>query len=251
MNNLFIECNEHPLLADLANCFGAVFQARAKVDGLVAQLKQRRGERIGKDLSRDLSDPLTRERERAYEVAAIRVELANRELFSATKSLHEAIAALDSALEVPIWEQRELDQVTASVAQNNIVCALELADQAAATFYGTEQKQLSDFRWHYFGISKTYSLRDSVTDDPRQYVLMAGAGGTCFRFDGGDGTQPPPAPYMTLAEAREAVWHWVGIADTIGGCAQIYNVRTRQVQESQQESLRAARSARSADRQHA
>lgn len=246
MNNLFIECNDHPLLADLAACHQTVFRARAIVDGLVAQLKQCRGERIGKDLSRDLNDPLTRERERAYEVAAIRVELANRELLASTTALHEIIGAVESALEAQIWEQKEFDLVTYSVAQNNVVCALELANEAAATYYNTEQKQLSEFRHHYFGIDRTFKARGTVADDLREFVIMASGHGSSFRFDGPDGKVTPAAPYMTLSEARQAVWHWVGIADTIGGRAQVYNVRTKEVQESTEESLRAARAFRTA-----
>jgi hypothetical protein len=66
------------------------------------------------------------------------------------------------------------------------------------------------------------------SDDPREFVVLAGAGGSKLRFEEGDGSTPPPGPYLTLAEAKAEASFWVGYADTVGGDAMVYNVRTKQ-----------------------
>lgn len=66
------------------------------------------------------------------------------------------------------------------------------------------------------------------SDDPREFVVLAGAGGSKLRFEEGDGSTPPPEPYLTLAEAKAEAPFWVGYADTVGGDAMVCNVRTQQ-----------------------
>lgn len=62
--------------------------------------------------------------------------------------------------------------------------------------------------------------------DRREWVVMYSGHGSAFRYDGADPHNPPPPPYLTLGEAKEAAAHWELHADTIGGRAVIKNIRT-------------------------
>ena len=62
-----------------------------------------------------------------------------------------------------------------------------------------------------------------------QWVVMASGYGSKCRFDEGDGHDIPQGPYLTLEEAKAQAAQWCSIADTIGGDAQLYNVRTKEV----------------------
>jgi hypothetical protein len=240
---LFIDYRELPQLAELTDRFHAVDTAYDTVTTLVAALKRKRGERINsrparpddehisemlENIGRNLDEPLTRSRERAFEAAKIRVELANSALFRAIRELHVTIDATKEALATNGFSHSKLGFEPEAIAQNNVVSALELADVAAALYYETVATQLNTIRWSYFAISRTYKsvLENGV--GAREWVVMASGHGSSYRFGGADPNSPPPAPYQTLAEAIAAGRHWEGIADTIGGGAQVYNVRTKE-----------------------
>lgn len=227
MQELFIPYQGKPLLADLTTSYLALCASHAAIAANLSAFKDRRGERLPRDGKRNMEDKLFRERERAYEVAALRLELAVDELKSNARALFVASEAVRKALA----EQTNYEQfgfgVEAALAQNNVLCAVDMIDKALALHHEVVSKQLRPFRWHYFGIENSFKAVDQ-SDDPREFVVLAGAGGSKLRFEEGDGSAPPPGPYLTLAEAKAEASHWVGYADTVGGDAMVYNVRTKQ-----------------------
>jgi len=62
----------------------------------------------------------------------------------------------------------------------------------------------------------------------REWTVMSSGHGSKFRFDGGDGTEVPEGPYLTFDEARADGIDWECSADSIGGQAMLYNVRTKE-----------------------
>ena len=89
--------------------------------------------------------------------------------------------------------------------------------------------------WHCFQIP-----HERPDYGPAQATIQEGLhGGTLnvrsimrergYRFENEPGDVAPPPPYLTLAEAQRDAAHWESTADTIGGRAQIYNVRTKQI----------------------
>lgn len=221
--DLFIDCRQNKAMAALTDCFYTVVGAAALVEDKVAALKTSRGERIS---NRDREDALAQERERRFEVAYIRVRLANDELFKAVRALHAIVARVRREV---IDGDSSKFYMLRPIAKNNVVCALETADAGAALYYETVSKQLNAQSSYNFAVDRAYKKLDEPGEDAREWTLMASGHGSAFRFDEGDGNEPPPPPYMTLAEAKAAADHWCGIADTIGGDAQAYNVRTKQI----------------------
>jgi hypothetical protein len=236
---LFIEYNStrgenHPLLLDLTNKYLATEQALALAEQRLSELKDRRGERILRhDLEQckwrdvpDRSNPLSLERERAYEVSQLRLELANEDLFHALHELFAVAGTIKSGLIKPVHRFAPVEE---GIAQNNAVCAFDLVNQAFTRYQYVKQTQLRESRWIYSAIHDTFRKLDEPQADPREFVVMASGHGSSFRFDGPDPDQPPPGPYLTRAEADREAAHWESIADTIGGRAAIYNVRTKQI----------------------
>ena len=226
MQKLFISYNGNPLLEQLTNRFQEVCQVKDTIDILLADLKIQRDGRIGSDFSRDLDNKLTCECQRAYEVAAIRLELAQNKLMDHLRSLHLVCEKLKTAL---------LDRDTngmidfgleEAIAKNNLVCAVDVANQACALYHEVMNKQLRPFRCHYFAIERTFKTADERTD-PREYVVLYSAQGSKMRFEGGNGRVVPKGPYLTLSEAKAEALYWVSYADTVGGDAQLFNVRTK------------------------
>ncbi|MBI2085463.1 MAG: hypothetical protein HYT71_03040 [Candidatus Aenigmarchaeota archaeon] len=62
----------------------------------------------------------------------------------------------------------------------------------------------------------------------KDFQVMASGHGSRFRFDGLD-PDKPTLPNKTLVEAYLEGDRWVGIADTIGGQAQIYKASTGEI----------------------
>ncbi|CAN5561279.1 hypothetical protein BH11CYA1_BH11CYA1_25820 [soil metagenome] len=227
MQELFIPYEGKPLLAELTASFQALCLSRDSIAASLAAFKTRRGERLVKGFKRTLDDVLFRERERAYEVAAVRLELAVGELKSNSRRLYDAGTAVRKALA----EQTNYEQigfgVEIALAENNVLCAVDLTDKALALHHEIVDKQLRPFRGHYFAISRTFKAVDE-SDNPREYLVMYAAHASKLRFEEGDGKAIPAGPYLTLAEAKDEASHWVGYADTVGGDAAIYNVRTQE-----------------------
>jgi hypothetical protein len=225
---LFIAYPSDPLLASLSQNFAALVSVKDSIAAHLAEVKDRNGERIGKNLSRDSRDPKTRERERAYEVAVLRLEIANSGLRATAAALHADVEAVRTAL----TEQKNSGPlcfgVARAVAQNNCLCAVELIDEALSLHHTVVYKHLFPFRWHYFGIERTFAAIDE-RDNPREFVVMSSGHGSKLRFDGANPDEPPAGPYLTFEEAKAEALHWCSYADTIGGGASVYNVRTKAI----------------------
>jgi hypothetical protein len=217
MQELFIPYTKNPLLAELTTTFEAVCQARDLVSLRISELKTRRGERIGSKGLLGLRDKVTRERERAYDVASIRLELAADELFEALRALHKACGLVkDAAVLEGDAGAKLLDiGVEKFAARNNVLCAIDVVDQACALHHEAVIKQLRKDRFLYGGIACAFALVDE-REDPREYVAQYAGFGRPFRFDEGDGTCVPQGPYLTLSEAKAAASAFADDFYTIG-----------------------------------
>jgi hypothetical protein len=100
------------------------------------------------------------------------------------------------------------------------------SDMRKASSYGLHPEQ------HYAGAAGRLELGTALASEydrsRREWVVMSSGHGSKFRFDGGDGSQVPQGPYLTFDEARAEGIAWELTADTIGGRACLYNVRTKQ-----------------------
>lgn len=70
------------------------------------------------------------------------------------------------------------------------------------------------------------ALNAAYESDLREWVVMYSGHGSAFRYDEGDGSSVPSGPHLSYDEACRQASDWIGYADTIGGNAQLYNVRT-------------------------
>lgn len=218
---LFINDRRHEALAALAEAFDAVLAGMTALDEQVTHLKARRGERI---TDRHPHDDLTQVRERAYEVAFIRVTLAHDGLLALVGKLHEAVQRVRT--EIINGDEGTFYSIRPT-AKNNVMCAIELADAACVLYHETNQKQL----WvtcagYTFAIDRLYKKVDEVGENPREWIVIGSAWGGSSHQSEVDKVKNNPPPYMTLSEAQAEAGRWVGIADTIGGDAVLYNVRT-------------------------
>jgi len=222
MSELFIDYTKDPLLEELTRDYRALEAVNARALEKIADVKHTRGQRL------DRKHPDARlilERERAHEVAILRLQLAAGDLLAAVQQLHVTRAKVAAGL-------KDFDSYSgmAGLAENNLLCADALCDAAARTFYSQARRELAvDFlARHCSAIHRLYSEPDPSAD-PREFVLTYSGHGSGFRFDVADAASPPPPPYLTLSEAKAEAAHWSSISCTIGGDAEIYNVRTKEV----------------------
>lgn len=160
----------------------------------------------------------------------LRFMQAMTHLYEARQTLILAVNALRDAVEQVTDEQLKLQ---ADAARCNVFFAEVLLLNSAKTA-----------RAHYkalgygVGIENAYAgngpidLRAALATEyerlRREWTVMSSGHGSKFRFEGGDGTQVPEGPYLTFDEARADGIDWECTADTIGGRACLYNVRTKQ-----------------------
>ncbi len=71
------------------------------------------------------------------------------------------------------------------------------------------------------------SLKAEHTRSERVWEVKYSGHGSSFRHSGANPDAPVRGPHLTLDEARVDAVNWEGIADTIGGAAILYNVRTQ------------------------
>lgn len=75
-------------------------------------------------------------------------------------------------------------------------------------------------------IDLSASLKAEYARSERVWEVQYSGHGSDFRHSGADPDSPPRGPHLTLDEARIDAGGWVVSADTIGGAAQLYNVKT-------------------------
>jgi hypothetical protein len=221
MKDLFIQyTNPHgsSALRDLTERFNACRDQLGRIEALHGEMKTARGTRLPNDHK---NDELRTQRDREYDVALIRVELEQGALYATVAALHQSIATAKSATE-PAGLQRE------AIMKNNVMCAEELCKEAMTAYFAVRRDIASDrMAGYYFGINRAF--RDQPADpDPREFVVMYSGHGSAYRYENEPGDQPPPPPYLTLSEAQYDAREWESSACTIGGGAQIVNVRTGQ-----------------------
>ena len=102
---------------------------------------------------------------------------------------------------------------------HNVVVAETLYDQCCQVYF----KFVLIHPRNFYGIKLSF---ERPIPEPRAFVLATSGHGSSFRFDGTDPNKPPPPPYMTEREAELAAGSWESYADTIGGRAEVIDVRT-------------------------
>jgi hypothetical protein len=171
----------------------------------------------------------------------LRVVHFKTELQSAVDELKRQITATRTVLDASRPTQSEF--FAHECAMFNLVCADALVVKAAkrlrdlsknhALWYGVTDNPGKRARWPEtevlapgVEVNVRKLLEEEYVRSAREWVVMSSGHGSNFRFSGTDGTQVPPGPYMTRAEAVDDCAYWESYADTIGGAAQLYNVRT-------------------------
>ncbi|QQR60088.1 MAG: hypothetical protein IPG59_11580 [Candidatus Melainabacteria bacterium] len=85
---------------------------------------------------------------------------------------------------------------------------------------------ISEHWAHGKKIDLSASLKAEYVRSERIWVVQYSGWGSKFRHSGENPESPPPDPYLTLDEARIDAGGWECTADTIGGQAQLFNVKT-------------------------
>jgi hypothetical protein len=220
MKDLFIQyTNPHgsAALRDLTVRFNACREQLGRIEALHGEMKIARGTRLPHDHK---NDELRTQRDREYDVALIRVELEQGALYATVAALHQSITTAKTATE-SAGLQRE------AIMKNNVMCAEELCKEAMTAYFAVRRDIEKGDRMagYYFGINRAF--REQPADpDPREFVVMYSGHGSHMRYENEPGDQPPPPPYLTLSEAQYDAERWELTADTIGGRAQVVNVRT-------------------------
>lgn len=143
------------------------------------------------------------------------------------KAVNALRTAIDSNSDSGLRLQLEAARCNVIFAETLLLSAHKVqSDMRKASGYGLHPEQ------HYAGAAGRLELGTSLASEydrsRREWVVMSSGHGSKFRFDGGDGTQVPEGPYLTFDEARAEGIAWEMTADTIGGRACLYNVRTKQ-----------------------
>lgn len=76
-------------------------------------------------------------------------------------------------------------------------------------------------------IDLSASLKAEYARSERVWEVKYSGHGSDYRHSGANPDSPPRGPHLTFDEARADAENWEGIADTIGGAAILYNVRTQ------------------------
>ncbi len=224
--DLFIDYRKNPLLDKLALEFNALVAARQVVADYLCQVKELKGRRI-KDHHQD--EALCIEREHAYEVGFIRLELANEELLAAIRSLEKSSKAVRAEIigdHAGASNNGTFTYYEDPIARNNIICSLRLIEEATVLYFRVAlyPEERSTTTSYHFAINRLFK---TPSDTGRHFAVAYGAYGNC--------SEPVPVeegPFMTEAEAKRSAAGWEGLADTIGGCALVYDIRKVGVQSS-------------------
>lgn len=150
------------------------------------------------------------------------------EMSRSRKTLIEAVNALRNVTESITDKELRLQAESAR-------CNIVFAEFLLSTTY-TAERVLHKASGYYHAVSEVWkdghnidleaSLKAEIDRCRREWVVMSSGHGSAFRFDGGDGNQVPEGPYLSFDEAVGEGIAWELISDTIGGRAQLYNVRT-------------------------
>ena len=137
------------------------------------------------------------------------------------------------ALRVALESGKIEDLLEVDAAMCNIIFATTLCFEAFVLH--SELRKLCGCALHpedMYVAGKKLNLRQIVQEEcerlRREWVVMSAAHGSSFRFDGEDGNEVPPGPYLTVDEAERDAYEWEGIGCTVGAQAKLYNVRLKQ-----------------------
>ncbi len=172
-----------------------------------------------------------KERRLAFLAAKSRVLLATEPLKAARAPLLEAISALRSEIDArgDVTDEDQLIELDAAE------CNIWFAERALLDAYVLKERLLKDVRW---ATNEILPGEDRLRPDLRQilraeynrlrreWVAMYGLQGGPYSFDGGGDMTVPAGPYKTRDEAAFDADSWISFADTVGGGACLYNVRT-------------------------
>ncbi|MBZ0186841.1 MAG: hypothetical protein K8F91_11395 [Candidatus Obscuribacterales bacterium] len=225
--DLFIDYGKQPLLAQLASDFHALVAARQTVADCLRQVKELKGSRIPE---RHQDDALRIEREHAYEVGFIRLELASEDLIVAIRALMKTSEAVSAeigeyagASNKATFSYRE-----DPIARNNVVCSRRLIEEATTLYFRVSvyPEERSTTTSYHFAINRLFK---TPKDTGRHFVVTYGGGGGHPEFDP---CEHKEGPFMTEAEANHSAGGWESIACTIGGSARVYDLQKIEAQSS-------------------
>jgi len=164
MSDLFIDYTQNPLLEELTRDYRALEAVNGRVLEKIADLKQKRGQRL------DRKHPDTRlilERDRAHEVALLRLQLHAADLLEALKRLHASRDKLEAGL-----ADFRTDDGMDGLAKNNLLCAGALCDSAAGTYFSQARRELAtDYLAQHCSAIHRLHREPAPSADPREYVL--------------------------------------------------------------------------------
>ncbi|MBK9141125.1 MAG: hypothetical protein IPM23_01415 [Candidatus Melainabacteria bacterium] len=218
---LFIQYDKQPLLAALSADFNAVDTAVQSVADCLRKVKELKGARLPHNHP---DEALRIEREHAYEVAYIRLELANTDLLAAIKALMKSSADIEANLGEFAGDERSRTFAYREdpIARSNVVCARRLIEEATTLHYRVDiypEEETTTARYH-FAIGRLYKDKP---DTGRHFVVAYGGG---YGRTSVDRNWAATGPYMTRQEAERSAGGWISFADTIGGSADVIDVRT-------------------------
>lgn len=177
--------------ATLTERYNAVRSSFTTMQELYAAYKKACGQRVTYDLNGPNSGRYL-QRERACAVAYLRAALASRALFCLLQPLMDTINQLRQECDTQEKYGEERD-----IRWNNLAAGEELFEESCALCF--------EFRLIYCGDVGAFSIREFYNKRPsldRHFVIKCGVSCSSYRFDGLDPDSPPPAPYMTAAEAK-------------------------------------------------
>lgn len=200
-----------------------------EVEQLLLRLQDAKGKRI-----RDGKHEKCQERERAYEVAFLRMQLAVRQrLHGSIARLIQSSDTLAAAVKDRSKAELEISYSEAPIAWNNVVCGRELIDKASALYFRLTNypEEGGTSATCCFAIKRMF---DNPVDFGRHFVLAYSGHGSAYRYETADGETLPSPPYMTKEEAERCAGSWESYACTIGGGADVRDIRelTKQAAKS-------------------
>lgn len=238
--DLFIDYTKHPELKTLTECYRITEGLMTKVEEALAIVQKKKRERLPWSQANIIKIDY-RQRERAYEVAYLKMELENYELHSAILRLIDITELVAEKAERKDGEDRSFNYDVYPIARNNVVCARDLIEATTQLYYRITirpPERATTAKYHF-------SINDAFKKKPdRGRYYFVESSGRSYNFPPGEDTCPdstyssraiditvrspeelPSPPYMTEDEAiREKDSQEIEFS-TIGGSFRIRDLR--------------------------
>ena len=238
--DLFIDYTKHPDFKSLTDCYRTTEALITKVEEALALVQKKKRERLPRSQA-NIAKNGYRQRERAYEVAYLKMELENDELHSSILRLIDITELVAKGAERKNEEYRNFNFDVYSIARNNVVCARDLIEAATKLYYRItirppERVPTAEFH---------FSIDDAFKKKPdRGRYFFVESSGRSYNFPLGEDTCPdstyrslavditvrspeelPLPPYMTEDEAKREEDALEIYFSTFGGSFRIRDLR--------------------------